>query len=307
MSVLIEGVSVVVQRATLDACWPEGTEGFCEAVRTGGSRACGVYEDDALVSVACSSRGHADEVLATLRRGAGLLAIDDRRSHDVAIVDELTGPALPCAWLAWRREGGCFTRAWLAGREPGELAAPTKRLLKLSDDGGVETFLDFESGRIVASPPVSPERGGMLFDVVRRALDDRRVPYEVTGDCLLTTGVRTDKATYELYVHTDDARDIMGFYLVLMMHVPEDRRGAVAELCARANWHILHGNLDLDFERGYVRWRDAVRVPRMAPSVEMVDHLIGAGVWAMDSWHDALVKVTLGGAEAKEAFDEVEA
>jgi hypothetical protein len=89
---------------------------------------------------------------------------------DVAIVDQRHGPILPCTWLMWTHHPAGFTSAWLASELPGGLSAPDgwsaeqsrrlsrvdirtfpDRALKLADEDGVQTWLDFNTGRITVT------------------------------------------------------------------------------------------------------------------------------------------------------------
>jgi hypothetical protein len=168
LSVLIEAVSLVVPVITLDATWPGGVSAFTRDVMSEPRRlARHVCADGALVSVSFLHPADARVVVAELREH-GLMELDPLRAHDVVIVDQEDGPALPCAWLDWKRDRLGVTCAWVANRTPGEMAVPTGwtpasapcltridrrdepgRMLKLAEDGELETWLDFKTGEVV--------------------------------------------------------------------------------------------------------------------------------------------------------------
>ena len=175
MSVLIEGISLVVPVITLDATWPGGARAFAGDVTSApGSSARHVCSDGALVSVGFLHPADARVVIAELREH-GLMELDPLRHHDVAIVDQEDGPSLPCAWLQWKRERSGPTSAWFANREPGDLAVPAGwtpalapcltridrrdepgRMLKLAEDGELETWLDFQTGEVLLAMRRAP-------------------------------------------------------------------------------------------------------------------------------------------------------
>ena len=168
MSVLIEAVSLVVPVITLDATWPGGAAAFAsDVLSVPGSAARHVCSDGALVSVSFFHPAGARCVVAELREH-GLMELDPLRWHDVAIVDQEDGPSLPCAWLEWKRDNRGVTCAWVANTAPGELAIPTGwtpaaapcltridrrdepgRMLKLAEEGELETWLDFQTGELL--------------------------------------------------------------------------------------------------------------------------------------------------------------
>lgn len=168
MSVLVEAVSLVIPIITLDHSWPRGAAAFVTDVMSApGSTARHACWDGTLVSVSFLHPGHARAVVAELREH-GLMELDPLRHHDVAIVDQEDGPSLPCAWLHWRRHPDGFAFAWSANGEQGDMAAPAGwtpdlshrltrvdrrdepgRMLKLAEEGELETWLDFQTGEVV--------------------------------------------------------------------------------------------------------------------------------------------------------------
>jgi hypothetical protein len=122
--------------------------------------------DDDLICLSYFSPDAADRAIVPLIQ-AGLTETIDDAFADFAIVDQRYGPTLPCTWLIWSQDPLGFTSAWLAGALPGELSTPEgwtlesslrlrrvdirnfpDRALKLADENGVETWLDFHTGRI---------------------------------------------------------------------------------------------------------------------------------------------------------------
>ncbi|HEX2778207.1 MAG TPA: YbjN domain-containing protein [Gemmatimonadaceae bacterium] len=311
MSVLIESRSLVTQRATLDGAWPGGTADFLVTMCEPGSPARDICFDDRLFCVSFRTAEDAMSVIRTLR-DAGLVELDERKFHDIALVEPSGGPTRPCAWLEWKRHADGFTYAWLSGTEPGEMAAPAGwkpesrdepgRRLRLAREGNVETWLDFETGEVMSETKSSAG----LLDTVKSALDEREFRWQPFEDDGLSGRLSTRKATYELFVHADEARRTLGFYLLFPTHAPGQRRAAVAELCARANWHILLGSLEMEFADGNVRWRAALDVEDGALSETMVHNYVTAGAWTLDRYHDALVQVMIGGAEPAVAFADVD-
>ena len=355
MSVLIEALSLVIQRITLDLSWPGGADAFLEAMCAPDCPARRLCSDDKLVSVSFFSPDDALAVVAGLREN-GLIELDDQRFHDLALVDQREGPTMPCAWLEWKQHRDGFTYAWLAGTEPGDMAAPADwtaeqsarltrtdlrdepgRMLKLAEEGDIETWLDFQTGQVTVgmkrlaertaggsgnsdgsapSANDSPEEvlmaerepwqdadaGRGLLGVVKSALAERNFKCHRFEDDSIFGRLRTDKATYELFVVADEERETVSFYLIFPTHAPEARRAAVAELCARANWEMFIGALDMDYSDGDVRFRSGIDVEDGVLSPTMVHNIISAAAWTLDNYHDALVKVMIAGEDPGTAF-----
>ena len=166
MSVLVEAVCVIIQRKRLDQTYPGGTDAFLAHSDRRSAEHRYVCMDDHLVCLSYFSPDAADRGIVPLIR-EGLTETDDDGFVDFAVVDQRYGPSLPCAWLSWSRDPSGYGCAWLAGELPGELSAPEgwtvssslrlkgidirnfpDRALKLADENGVETWLDFDTGRI---------------------------------------------------------------------------------------------------------------------------------------------------------------
>lgn len=118
LAVLIEGISVVAQVATIEAQYPSGLAGFV-ADRPNQTLCC----DDELVRVGFMAPGDVGEVLDRLR-AAGFDNHDLSEWLDAAVVDQRTGPTLPCRWLAYCTYDPDIRAAYLTGSDPGELIVP---------------------------------------------------------------------------------------------------------------------------------------------------------------------------------------
>ena len=172
MSILVEAISVVILRSALERKYPGGAAAFiCLLASRRSLEHRYVCSDSHLVCLSYFTPDAADRG-AELLADAGLTDIQDNEFIDFAIVDQHYGPTLQCPWLAWHREPDGFTRAWLAGELPGGLSTPEgwtpdhahrirridireipNRALKLAEEDGVETWLDFTTGRITVGRP----------------------------------------------------------------------------------------------------------------------------------------------------------
>jgi hypothetical protein len=119
MSVLIEGISVVVRNETLEEKFPGGAVAYCldcpnKTFSTDGrlTRVGFMVPNDVGFFVRCLQK-------------RGLLWVDsEKRFRDVAVVDQLSGPTSTCDWLVYERQFDGPAYAWQTGTELGELAVP---------------------------------------------------------------------------------------------------------------------------------------------------------------------------------------
>lgn len=167
MSVLIEAFSLVVPRRLLYLGFVGGIEAFEIELSRPSAENRSVCADAHLISVSFFTPEAAGRMASTLT-SAGLVESKKGAYLDFAILDQHSGPLLECHWLDWTLEPEGHTCAWLADAGKGELAAPlgwnptrSRRLtppgatpavdaMLLSDEKGVETWLDLRTGRIAS-------------------------------------------------------------------------------------------------------------------------------------------------------------
>ena len=140
MSVLIEAISVVVRRSTIDRCYPGGVAGYQRDCPAGTFCA-----DEHLTRVAFRSVDDVGRFVHCLTM-RGLAFFDGERCVDVAVVRHDTGPVADCAWLRFARANASHSVCWLEGSGIG-LASPrgltrarARRLLDLAsgEQTGIE-------------------------------------------------------------------------------------------------------------------------------------------------------------------------
>jgi hypothetical protein len=174
MSLLVEAFCVIIRKSALEAFYPRGVEGFLIASTLRSAEHRYICTDDNLVCLSYFTPDAAERAIDSLVT-AGLRDVEDDNFIDIAIVDQRYGPTLQCTWLTWSQDPSGFTSVWLTGELPGELIAPIgwtveqslrlkridirefpDRALKLADEDGVETWLDFNTGRIITRTPQQP-------------------------------------------------------------------------------------------------------------------------------------------------------
>jgi hypothetical protein len=95
MAVLVEGISVIVRRDTVDAQYPGGWEAYVKDVPN--KTLC---SDERLARVGFMTSYGVDRFVARLER-LGFEFIRDARAVDVCIVDQHQGPTARCDWLEY--------------------------------------------------------------------------------------------------------------------------------------------------------------------------------------------------------------
>lgn len=94
-------------------------------------------------------------------------------------------------------------------------------------------------------------------------------------------------------------------FATISLSVDEENRAEMARLLNMINYTMVFGNFEMDESDGEVRFRFAVDCDDCLPSREVVKDSILIPALMMEKYGDAIVKVLMGFATAKEAFAEV--
>ena len=161
MSVLVEALSVVVRRETLEARYPGGVAAYQADCPNGTFCA-----DAHLTRVGFMSPVDVGAFDRALQSHFGLLLVNAEGAFaDIAIVDQETGPTTQCLWIRFERGEVGPARCWLSETEPGDLAVPAgwapKTLhfvpneempnLYVEKSGNLDQFIDPDSGELLYS------------------------------------------------------------------------------------------------------------------------------------------------------------
>ena len=125
MSVLIEGISVVVRAEAILASYPGGWEAFFEAVPN--QTLCA---DGELVRVGFMAPDDVQAYIEQLEH-SGLRFLLEGSAVDIVVVDQVRGPSTPCEWVEFGRipyerdEGRPVAACRLRGSEIWQLLCPT--------------------------------------------------------------------------------------------------------------------------------------------------------------------------------------
>jgi hypothetical protein len=131
MAVLIEAISVVVRRDSINRCFRGGWTAFLSVVPN--ATFCA---DDQLARVGFSDPTSTERFVRCLQDG-GLTFVRDLKCIDIAVVDQLRGPTVECDWLTLVRVpsddgSGNMAAACFVGTDEVELA----------DDGSVQINME---------------------------------------------------------------------------------------------------------------------------------------------------------------------
>ena len=330
MSVLVEAVTLVVRRPSLDLAYPGGAEAFLQATRrlTNPPRfACAI--DPNLVNV---SFEHPDYLAAAveLLTSSGLTEVEEAvGAVDFVCVDQSDGPDIPCSWLEWERFTDGVTVAWMAGKEPGALAAPKgwtpaepatppagetpkicDRLLPLAVDDGTEILLDLETGAQIERPhdseqPMSTDSAPLHGAVVAALADAGWTVYHVAAPAVMVD-LRGENALYSCRYFVSESIPAVICYTRAPITIPQAARRKAMEFITRANYGLLIGAFEMSVEDGIIFFRASCAIEDGVLTTQMACTLANVGVWAFDRYFPKLLAMVYGKRTVVDAVREAE-
>ncbi len=135
----------------------------------------------------------------------------------------------------------------------------------------------------------------MLFGLVRGYLDDEEFAYRVLDDTTAVEGVvRGQHAMFSIRVRVLPDPLLVQTSVLLPNIVPEDRRGAVAEVVVRANAGLPLGRFDYDAASGLVTFRTAIPVLDGTLSAAQFRTLVVTALATADQYQRAFCRLLYG-------------
>jgi hypothetical protein len=147
-----------------------------------------------------------------------------------------------------------------------------------------------------------------IIETVTHFLNEDQWPYSLFQDdpSLLRVGFQGKNGQWSCYAR---AREEMGqvlFYSVCPVNVPEDKRLTMAEFITRANFGLVIGNFEMNFDNGEVRYKTSLDVEAESPNLATLRHLIYANVFTMDEYLPGIMSIIYANVPATMAVAQVE-
>jgi hypothetical protein len=143
---------------------------------------------------------------------------------------------------------------------------------------------------------------GRMYLAMTEGLREEKWKYVELPDApsvLLT--VETSHGYLTCYGEADEAHDRVLFHTRYGVKVPVHRRIEVAEYLTRANWNLIAGNFDFDFDTGTVRFRTASAGCPITSQV--IRSLVLSNLEAADTYLPGFLAVSAGTLSPRKAIE----
>ncbi|MEI7555256.1 YbjN domain-containing protein [Candidatus Chlorohelix sp.] len=122
-----------------------------------------------------------------------------------------------------------------------------------------------------------------LFAIALEFFNSLDWNYEIAGGgTALSLSFEGENGEWQCYADIKDDEEQFVFYSVCPETTPHEQRSAMAEFLTRANYGIIIGNFEMDFEDGQVSYKTSIDVEGARLTVALVQRLVESNLDMMD-------------------------
>lgn len=149
---------------------------------------------------------------------------------------------------------------------------------------------------------------GQLFDEIVKFFEAEDWPVELQADALkLRTGYIGEQGRWRCYAVVDEEKAQVAFYSIYPEHALPERYAAVAEFLHRANFGLVLGNFEFDYDDGEIRFRTGMDVENVKVTLDLLVPLVYANVAQMNRYFGGLKQVLTTESTPEEIIRTIEA
>jgi hypothetical protein len=147
-----------------------------------------------------------------------------------------------------------------------------------------------------------------LLPIIEQYFRDQGWSFKnIPGEAALELGYQGQNGRWPCVAQAREDLQQFIFYAICPNNCPQERRVAMAEFQARANYGLLIGNFELDFRDGEVRYKASIDVENDRLTDPLCHHLVVSACSTLDRYLPGLLKVMYGQVDPSMAIAEIEA
>ncbi|MEZ5252486.1 MAG: YbjN domain-containing protein [Microthrixaceae bacterium] len=149
--------------------------------------------------------------------------------------------------------------------------------------------------------------GWLAFEMLGTLLEEEEFhPEQLSGTTAYRFGVSGTNGQFRVVAHCNVELEQLYVYVLTDVRVPEPRRGAVAELIARANYGMRIGNFELDMRDGEVRYKSSLDFEHNELTPSLVHNAMMPALATMDRYFAVVMSVAFGSVSPADAITVLE-
>ncbi|WP_168500143.1 YbjN domain-containing protein [Anabaena sp. UHCC 0204] len=100
-----------------------------------------------------------------------------------------------------------------------------------------------------------------------------------------------DNGRWNCYAKVREEQKQFVFYSICPVQISEDKRLTIAEFITRANYGMINGNFEMDFNDGEIRYKTSIDVDGDQLSYALIKNLVYANVTMMDEYLPGIINI----------------
>jgi hypothetical protein len=146
-----------------------------------------------------------------------------------------------------------------------------------------------------------------IFEAVLDFLRQEAWPFhQLEGQPVVQVNFQGDNGRWGCIAQVVEPEKLFVFYSICPANTPPEKRPAMAEFICRANYGLLLGNFELDFEDGEVRFRTSLDLGVDRLSLALLKQAIYTNLIIMDRYLPGIMVINFGSLSPAEAITQVE-
>lgn len=131
-----------------------------------------------------------------------------------------------------------------------------------------------------------------LFDLMVDFFERDEWPFaQVRDQAILKMGYRTEKLAWTCYAQALEDDQQFVFYSITPIQTPPAKKAAAAEYITRANFSLILGNFEMDWDSGEVRYKTSIDVEDDRLSYELWRPVVYANLFVTERYLPGLLAV----------------
>ena len=155
------------------------------------------------------------------------------------------------------------------------------------------------------SQPI-PQNGQIYQEMVNFFKQEDWFFIPIEQEPVLQMAFQGDSGKWTCYARARDEQQQFVFYSVCPVTAPEDKRQAVAEFIARANYGMILGNFELDFSDGEIRYKTSIDVGNDKITYELIRQVVYSNVMMMDKYQSGIMSLIYSYLSPEDAIEQIE-
>lgn len=129
---------------------------------------------------------------------------------------------------------------------------------------------------------------------------------KLQGSDTLRLAFQGENGQWNCYAIARDEQAQFIFYSMCSLVVTEEKRPAIAEFTARANFGLVPASFEFDFESGEIRLKSSLDVTHLDISSSAIEQIVYTNVTLMDRYLPGIISVLEQDANPKDAIQSIE-